>query len=76
MPLSLTVPAPCLVKVVPEPEMTLVNELEVLSVLIVKFAKPEILAEPLICPVVDTSDKLLLPVVKPELDEIAVCLRF
>jgi hypothetical protein len=61
--------------VVPVPEITPVNELAVLLVLMVKFVKPEIFPEPEICPVVDTRDRLLPPDVNPELDESPVSLR-
>ena len=66
---------PCLVSVVPEPEITPLIELEVLLVLIVKLVKLEIFPDPVICPVVDVRDKLLPPVVNPEFDESPVSLR-
>jgi hypothetical protein len=60
IPDSVNVPVPCLVSVVPEPEMTPLKELDVLLVLIVKPVTA-IFPEPVICPVVDIRDKLRPP---------------
>jgi hypothetical protein len=64
------------VSVVPVPEITPVNELDVLLVLTVKFVKLAIFPEPVIAPDVEVKDILLPPVVNPELDERPVSLRF